>query len=470
MTAQAPKIDKRTYQDVVVETEALVKDLTPWRPRADGQPDAGGALIRIFGRMAELVIERLNQAPDKNFLTFLDLIGTPILPPQPARVPLTFRLAIGASEQALAPLPARTQAAAPPVEGEKEEVVFETDQDLMLTATQLSAVFVRDPGTDQYSDYTGQAMSLTDQPFDAFIAHRPIEHSLYLAQDDFLTLPGVKKLTLTFNSPDAVQLANLPMTWSVWDSQQWQQVSITSNTSIGSTWEVVIDRLPTPGLCTVNGVQAGWLRARLGVPWPRGKMAAPVGSPERISVQRQNLRPDKIIVGRELLSDSSQPFFPFGEEETPVFVYINLEEVFVRAGAAATIHVALARAGSGLGNPTLHWTYSTGDNGWALLGQSTPSTQSLGASAFNFRDGSNAFTREGDISFTVPANWSDRTLFSQPGRWLRIQVQSGNYGRRPPQIRSTIVGYSWTLPQIDQISAEVMITNSDLSPDLGFVC
>jgi hypothetical protein len=70
MTAQAPKIDKRTYQDLVAETEASVKDLTRWQPRADGQSDAGGALIRIFSRMAELVIERLNQAPDKNFLAF----------------------------------------------------------------------------------------------------------------------------------------------------------------------------------------------------------------------------------------------------------------------------------------------------------------------------------------------------------------------------------------------------------------
>jgi hypothetical protein len=31
-----------------------------------------------------------------------------------------------------------------------------------------------------------------------------------------------------------------------------------------------------------------------------------------------------------------------------------------------------------------------------------------------------------------------------------------------------MAGYAWTLPQIDQISAQVKITNTDLSPDLGF--
>ncbi|WP_421658674.1 hypothetical protein [Leptothermofonsia sp. ETS-13] len=65
------------------------------RIRVKVTPDAGWALIRIFSHLAMMVRDRLNQVSDKNFLAFLDLIGTQILPPQPARVPLTFYLAEG---------------------------------------------------------------------------------------------------------------------------------------------------------------------------------------------------------------------------------------------------------------------------------------------------------------------------------------------------------------------------------------
>jgi hypothetical protein len=66
MSIQQPKIDSRTYEDIVKQTEDLAQKFTDWRPRADGKADAGGALIRIFGRMAAEVSERLNKVPEKN--------------------------------------------------------------------------------------------------------------------------------------------------------------------------------------------------------------------------------------------------------------------------------------------------------------------------------------------------------------------------------------------------------------------
>ena len=122
---QAPLIDKRSYADLVAETGQLAGQLSGWQPRSGGQPDAGQALIGVFARFAELVIERLNRAPDKNYLAFLNLIGALPIPPQAARVPLTFHLATGSPVDAL--VPAGTLAAAPPQDEEQEDVVFETD-------------------------------------------------------------------------------------------------------------------------------------------------------------------------------------------------------------------------------------------------------------------------------------------------------------------------------------------------------
>ena len=56
------------------------------------------------------MIERLNQASDKNFLAFLDMIGTSPLAPEPARVPLTFTVVAGSTTDGV--VPAGTQVAA----------------------------------------------------------------------------------------------------------------------------------------------------------------------------------------------------------------------------------------------------------------------------------------------------------------------------------------------------------------------
>jgi hypothetical protein len=44
----APRLDKRKHADIVAETEALAQIYSGWRPRPDGAPDAGRALINLF--------------------------------------------------------------------------------------------------------------------------------------------------------------------------------------------------------------------------------------------------------------------------------------------------------------------------------------------------------------------------------------------------------------------------------------
>ena len=230
-----------------------------------GEHDAGMALIRIFGRMAALVSDRLNKVPDKNFLAFLDLIGTQLLPPQPAKVPLTFSLVEGSPVDAL--VPAHTQVAAPPAEGQEDEVVFETDRELVVMTAQLKAVFVREPEKDSYSDRTSQA---TDEKgnaaFEAFTGEQPIEHCLYLACDELFALPGNKNVTLKFDFTEATDLAKLPINWLYWDGN-WQVVNSTVNSLEGGRLqEVVIPNLPVLTKHTINGIEARWLKASLNKP------------------------------------------------------------------------------------------------------------------------------------------------------------------------------------------------------------
>ncbi|HEX8116300.1 MAG TPA: hypothetical protein VF521_03445, partial [Pyrinomonadaceae bacterium] len=147
MAAPAPKVDRRTAADVEQQLYQLLKLYTARWPQFDPRRGASAALVGVSKRYAEIIIERLNNVPEKNFLAFLDLLGASLLAPQPARVPLTFSLAAGTLTDAV--VPAGTQAAAPPAEGEKAPVIFETERELVVTAARLEAVYVRDPERDR---------------------------------------------------------------------------------------------------------------------------------------------------------------------------------------------------------------------------------------------------------------------------------------------------------------------------------
>jgi len=92
---QSPPIDPRTRADLAARLGVLAQRFSDWRPAADGRPDPGSALIGVAARFAEIAVERVNRIPERDYLAFLNLIGTRPLPPQPARVPLTFTLADG---------------------------------------------------------------------------------------------------------------------------------------------------------------------------------------------------------------------------------------------------------------------------------------------------------------------------------------------------------------------------------------
>jgi hypothetical protein len=142
---QTPKIDPRSRQDVAAQLKKLAQTLTEWRPNPNGPADAGEALIEIFARYSEIIIERINLLPENNFLAFLNLIGAKLSPPIPARVPLTFSLAANSPVDVL--VPRGTQVSAPPVEGEEEEVIFETVQEPTTSPCASSAAPHSSPST-----------------------------------------------------------------------------------------------------------------------------------------------------------------------------------------------------------------------------------------------------------------------------------------------------------------------------------
>src|SRR2546423_10899407 len=204
MEEPAPKIDPRSAQDISRQLRKLLGAYAPqWKERGPGaSPGLSAALIGIFSRFSEIVIQRLNKTPEKNLLAYLDMLGLSVLPPEPARAPLTFFLTSGSLTDAV--VPAGTQVTAKPAEGDAGPVVFETERELTVVAARLDAAITRDPSGDTYADRSAVIYAPTESGVQAFRANIPIEHILYVGHERFLAHPALKELRITFQLKQAV--------------------------------------------------------------------------------------------------------------------------------------------------------------------------------------------------------------------------------------------------------------------------
>jgi hypothetical protein len=91
MPIKPPRLDDRSYDDIVREARALIPQYCPeWTHLGDSDP--GMTLVQLFAWMTEMTLYRLNRVPDKTYVHFLNFIGEERRPAMPATVPITFSL------------------------------------------------------------------------------------------------------------------------------------------------------------------------------------------------------------------------------------------------------------------------------------------------------------------------------------------------------------------------------------------
>lgn len=140
-----PKIDERKAEHLLRQLRQMAPHYTTEWPAKDDD-DPGVALLKVFSFIAEGVISRLNSAPDRNFLAFLDMLGIRLLQATPARVPVRFLLATGTEAPFLIPKGAQVTAAA---NAERPtELPFETIKNLWAIPAILTDLFTVDPEKD----------------------------------------------------------------------------------------------------------------------------------------------------------------------------------------------------------------------------------------------------------------------------------------------------------------------------------
>lgn len=141
MVLPPPPIDPRSAADVASQIQRLLVNYLHkehlWDKTSDGG-EIGKALTQICAYYSGLVIDRINAAPQKHFLAFLDRLGNSLIPAAAARLPLTFRL--DPSAPSGRPVPAGTQVQAEGTDAAGRPLLFETTADLWLSPFLLKAM------------------------------------------------------------------------------------------------------------------------------------------------------------------------------------------------------------------------------------------------------------------------------------------------------------------------------------------
>ena len=442
MSITAPPFDPRSAADLHDElTARLAENVRGWTPDGD---QASAALIGILSRFGELVIERLNQAPDKNLLAFLDLLGTTPLPPTAARVPLTFTVVSGSATDAV--VPAGTQVAAPPSEGETAPTVFETERELTAVAATLGALFTVDAERDLVADQAELLAGPVPNGVRVFAGNRANEHVLYLALNALLANAKIAALKIAFDmaadSPAASD--HRALQWEMWDGVNGIPLSPSTDTTqdLSVSGTVSFTNLVEVPDLPVNGVPGRWLRCRLLTPITPGDspaqgMVRASQLPLLASVSatavlgRTGLTPDAAFANSQSV-DVTRAFLPFGDKPKigDVF-YLGSRQVFGQPDAAITIDIALVNpvpdndtSGVPSSDLKLKWEVWDGSR-WSLLGVTTPAGASAGGT---LADSDKAFTRSGTVEFTLPESLAPTTVNGIASNWVRVQIVSGNYG------------------------------------------
>ncbi len=520
MVKPAPTIDARTAADIARQVQQLLETYAPEWQEFELDPATGtrkpkgvsAALIGVFARYCEIAIQRLNQVSNKNFLAFLNLLGASRLPPQPARVPLTFSLT-GSTIDAV--VPPGTQVAAPPAKGEQDPVIFETERELVVTAAKLVSVFVRDPQQDTWSDRSAIATTASNSGIPVFRGDLVVEHIFYLGHSQLLSFAEIDLLKLKINLLKALGDRG-QVQWQIWqetaDNATWRDISPrqddTQNwTRVGEA-EIQFGRISAVGLLSVNAIPSRWLRCRLLTPITLSDRAQtgmvrasqlpeiePVKLGLEITLRRRSL-PLAVAFTNSLAIDLSKPFFPFNDK--PKFgdtLYLGHADAFSQAGASITLNIIVVNpvnAGLPPTNPSkepelkLQWEFWDGT--WVAIGTSTPSSSQPLASA-DFQDDTRAFTISNaaplSVRFTLPPDRQPQaqTINGVESFWIRVRIVVGDYGKEasyvedrdreglirrdqngniiyilnpasfgPPSIASVTVDYTWTKEERPEVA------------------
>lgn len=393
-----PIIDNRNQQKLVKQVRDLAIQYCPeWKDIASIESDKqADALIQIFSRMMEIIIQRLNKVPDKNFLAFLDMVGVRLSPPHVAKAPLTFTMAVGAAQYGF--IPKGTQAAT------DEDVVFETEKDITVILPKIVKAVSINPKDDRWTDHSPLFFEKKGEGVETLFKGKDlIPHRLYLGHSRLFGFKEPATITLSVQLKKEITLKNS----SVWEVKWYyfdetltpKQLNVETSKDSKNNTNPDVSNLLKSGSITFKAVAGisektltgfeketgqqnswtkNWIFAELNTPILVDRDKLPeidtINASVKISpvLSVPTILPD-IAFFNNIPIDLTKDFYPFGEK--PKFndtFYIGSEEVFSKENAHLTIDVTLSD-GIDVPNTTnikLIWEFWEG-KGWGKIGETT---------------------------------------------------------------------------------------------------
>jgi hypothetical protein len=427
----SPKLDDRTYADIVAEAMRLIPRYCPeW---TDHNPtDPGITILELTSWMTELILYRLNRVPEKNYLAFLDMIGIKLRSPQPARAFITFDLVEGAERQVIKEgTQVATQQGA-----DDEAVMFETQRELIVVGSRLDRCFSY--YNETYADNSPFVNGSKPEGFEAFGGADRVDRFLYLGDPRFAALTDSAVLRLNISAPEhgGRDLARL-LEWEYWNGRRWRELRLTQIEV--ERGEVVFHGPSDMALSAVHGVEDIWVRGRL-AEVPQNPWETEVDTAKAVlEIAGEGVLPDMAFANLDggvfLALDLGKNAMPFGiAPKIDQCLYIASRELFSQPEAEVRIEMQLSDptiAPEPKGSPDLLMSYEYFDGKrWRILGKSTPSGQKKMATDndWGFIDTTYAFTRSGAITFRVPRDLKAGEVSGETNFWLRARIENGDYG------------------------------------------
>ena len=258
MTLPTPRLDDRSFQDLVDEAKQYIRMRCPeWSDHNVSDP--GVTLIEAFAWMTDMLLYRVNQVPDLNFVKFLELIGVKLLPPAAAVVAVDFRLASPPVGDLVIP---RGSVVSTERSTTELPIPFTTTGDLTVVSAVLSCVasMVEPDSLRDHTNRNGSGDVIV--PFDD--PPKP-DDALYLGLDR-----AAPSNTLLVQVDAEVAGAGIrpkdpPLRWDAWVGDDWEQCAVTTDTTGGlnKVGEIVV-HLPAGHTTSIIGGRAhGWVRCRV---------------------------------------------------------------------------------------------------------------------------------------------------------------------------------------------------------------
>jgi predicted phage baseplate assembly protein len=223
MPPTTPIIDPRGFQDLVDEAKRRIPQYCPeWTDHNVSDP--GVTLIELFAWMSDIILYRLNKVPERDYLTFLELIGARPHPAVPASTELTFWLTAPQSETKL--IPRGSEIATRQTET-RPAVSFTTDSDLRIRVPLLKyCVAARRQAETAavpyvYDDFS-ERRGWSDANIAVFQKNPQDGDAFYLGFEE--NLGGhVIRLNLRCGHVEAPNISqeDPPLVWEFWNGDSW---------------------------------------------------------------------------------------------------------------------------------------------------------------------------------------------------------------------------------------------------------